>query len=86
MAPSILRENAAAATAACAGTAIASCTHKMSLEVQIAQMRASLGHALARRHRLGAEGRWVSARISATSIALGFGLAVWALANSYLSP
>jgi len=57
----------------------------MSLQPQIAQMRASLGRARGRRHRLGAETRRFAARISATSIALGFGLAVWALANSYLS-
>jgi len=65
--------------------AIASCKGAMSFQPQIAQIRASLGHALARRHRLRAEDRWVAARISATSIALALGLAVWALANSYLS-
>jgi hypothetical protein len=54
-----------------------------------------MGHARALGHPRGARHpqkktrtmspRVLAARISATSIALGVGLAVWALANSYLS-
>jgi hypothetical protein len=58
-------------------------------------MRAVMGRRRAAGHPLGAgraekktkmiSRRLLAARISATSIALSVGLAVWALANSYLS-
>jgi hypothetical protein len=66
----------------------------MSFHAQITQFRPAMGHVRSAGHLRRARHpqektrtmsrRVLAARISATSIALGVGLAVWALANSYL--